>query len=136
MERAKAALSTAGFVYRHVRGLDIFRDGAESRVRDSVHILFAGERMTSEELLPNPLMEDSVHGPRFRVLSLEALVRTKLVAFREKDRTHLIDLWELGLIDQSWVDRYPPELGDRLKNLLDTADENSSLSYRTREIED
>src|SRR5947209_5833940 len=51
LEAAKEALRREGFVYRHVRGLDIFRDGAESRVRDSVHILFAGERMTGDEIL-------------------------------------------------------------------------------------
>jgi len=47
-------------------------------------------------------------------------VRIKLTAFRDKDRTHLRDLLEVGLLDQSWVIRFPPELGARLQLLIDT----------------
>jgi hypothetical protein len=51
------------------------------------------------------------------VLSLDALVRVKLTAFRTRDRMHLLDMLELGLIDASWFDRLSPvglnDLGDR-----------------------
>lgn len=56
----------------------------------------------------------------FRVLSLEALVRVKLPAYRDKDRVHLRDMIEVGLIDDSWLERLTPELSGRLKSLLDT----------------
>src|ERR1051325_6905647 len=134
LDEAVAALGREGFVYRHVRGLDIFRDGAESRVRDSIHVMFAGERMTGEDIVPNPGIEESEQADEYRVLNLEALVRTKLVADREKDHLHLQDMFEAGLIDESWVNRYPPELADRLRKVLETADDNASLSYRSREI--
>jgi hypothetical protein len=55
----------------------------------------------------------------FRVLALEALVRIKLTGFRDKDRVHLRDLIELGLIDGTWVARLPETLADRLRSLLE-----------------
>jgi hypothetical protein len=44
----------------------------------------------------------------------------KLTAFRDKDRTHLRDLIEVGLVDETWVGRLPQELKERLQTLLDT----------------
>jgi hypothetical protein len=118
-EQAKAVLERAGFVYWQTRGLDIFRDGPDSSVRDSVHVLFASEKLTGEELVANPGIEESERGAGFRVLTLEALVRTKLNAWRLKDQVHLQDMLEVGLIDESWVGRFPPELGERLQQLID-----------------
>src|SRR6185503_5345913 len=40
-----AAVTTAGFVYRHVGGVDMFLDGPEAKARDAVHVLFAGEKV-------------------------------------------------------------------------------------------
>src|SRR2546425_335651 len=40
---ATAALAAAGFVYRHVKGIDMFLDGPTAKARDGVHIVFAGE---------------------------------------------------------------------------------------------
>jgi hypothetical protein len=54
------------------------------------------------------------------VLSLDALVRMKLTSFRDKDRTHIRDLIDVGLVDESWLNRLPGELALRLKRLLDT----------------
>ena len=133
LDAAKNALVRAGFVYRHVRGLDILRDGPESSMRDSVNIVFAGEKHAGDEAVANPDVEESEQGDQYRITSLEALVRMKLNSWRLKDRVHLQDMWEVGLIGESWVSRFPPELGTRLRNLIDTAEENSSLSYRSRE---
>ena len=54
------------------------------------------------------------------MLSLEALVRIKLTAFRDKDRVHLRDLIEVGLVDAGWLGRLPLAHAERLKSLLDT----------------
>jgi hypothetical protein len=43
----------------------------------------------------------------------------KLTSFRDKDRMHLRDMIDVELIDASWLDRLPPELAPRLKELLD-----------------
>ena len=56
------------------------------------------------------------------MLDLEALVRTKLVADRRKDQTHLLDMIGVGLIDGSWPARFPPPRGPRLQTLLDDPD--------------
>jgi hypothetical protein len=45
--------------------------------------------------------------------------RMKLTSFCDKDRMHLRDLLEVGLIDATWRERFPPELAARLQELLD-----------------
>jgi hypothetical protein len=121
-ERAKRAMEAAGFVYRHVAGLDAFLDGPDAKARDGVHVVFAQERVRPDSAAVNPDVSESEAGPNFQVLSLEALVLTKLAEFRRKDQVHLLDLIGVGLIDDSWPARYPPELAARLKSLLDNPD--------------
>ncbi len=58
----------------------------------------------------------------FRVVALESLVRMKLTSFRDKDRMHLRDFLEVGLIDANWIERFSPELAARLQDLVDTPD--------------
>ncbi len=120
LEAASAALAAAGFVRRHTAGVDLFLDGPEAKARDAVHLVFAGEKVRADELLPNPDVTESEPADHFRVLSLPALVQIKLTAFRDKDRTHLRDLLEFGLIDASWCRRLPPELAARLQGLIDS----------------
>lgn len=116
---ATAALAAAGFVYRHVKSLDIFLDGANASARDAVHVVFAGEKVRPENPVVAPDVSESEQAESFRLVTLEALVRMKLTAFRDKDRTHLRDLLEIGLIDAAWCDRLPSMLGARLKELVD-----------------
>ena len=122
LDAVKTALLAAGFDYKHTAGLDLFLDGPSATARDAVHIIFAGEKVRPEELLPNPDVTESVPSDQFRVLDLEALVRIKLTSFRDKDRTHLRDLLDVGLIDGNWCWRYPAELAARLQSLIDTPD--------------
>ena len=53
------------------------------------------------------------------MISLEGIVRMKLIAYRRKDQVHLLDLIGVGQIDASWPARFTPELGARLQILLD-----------------
>jgi len=39
-----------------------------------------------------------------------------------KDKVHLLDLLDVGLIDEGWCGRLPPELAARLKELLESPD--------------
>ncbi|HEY1190105.1 MAG TPA: hypothetical protein VGE74_20820 [Gemmata sp.] len=119
---AKAALEAVGFVYRHAASIDMFLDGTGALARDAVHIVFASEKVREEHLTPAPDVDESEPGGSFRVAALGALVRMKLNANRDKDRTHLRDLIEVGLIDATWVACFPGELGARLQHLLDTPD--------------
>jgi hypothetical protein len=120
LELIKVALGGAGFVYRHSSGLDLFLDGPDAKARDAVQLIFAGEKVRPDEPLSNPEVADSEVAGSMRVLSLPALVQIKLTAFRDKDRTHLRDLIDVGLIDETWPDRYPPELAQRLRGILET----------------
>lgn len=119
LNAAQAALEGVGFVFRRVGDMELFLDGVNAKVRDAVHVVFAGEKVRPEEALPNPDVTESQRAAYFRVLSLEALVRIKLTAFRIKDRMHLLDMLDIGLIDASWGNRYPPELAARLQALID-----------------
>lgn len=119
---AKAALEAVGFVYRSAANLDIFLDGAGASPRQGVHLVYANEVVRPGEPAANPDVEQSVPMGSFHVLALEALVRIKLTAFRDKDRTHIRDLMSIGLIDRSWPGRLPPVLAERLQPLLDTPD--------------
>ncbi|MEO6437357.1 MAG: hypothetical protein ABIP55_16560 [Tepidisphaeraceae bacterium] len=115
----KTAMESAGFVHRHAAGIDVFLDGPNAKPREAVHIVFAGEKVKPHESAANPDVTQSHDTGVFRVLELEALVRIKLTANRDKDRTHLRDLIEVGLIDRSWIGRFPGDLGSRLKDMLD-----------------
>jgi hypothetical protein len=67
-------------------------------------------------------MTETEEGAAFRVLSPEALVRMKLVAFRLKDQVHLQDMIRVGLIDHTWPERFIPVLADRLRQTLANPD--------------
>jgi hypothetical protein len=115
---ARSALEAVGFVYRHSAGVDMFLDGADAKARDAVHVLFAGEKVRAEYPEPTPDVEPHDLDPPFRVLPLESLVRMKLTSFRLKDQVHIQDLIGVGLIDETWPDRLPPELANRLRTIL------------------
>jgi hypothetical protein len=119
LDRAKEALATAGFVYRHVKSVDMFLDGPDAKARDAVHIVFADEKVRPEYDAPAPTVHESETGPPFRLLTLDALVRMKLTSFRDKDRVHIRDLMEVGLIDQSWLGKLLVPLASRLQELID-----------------
>jgi hypothetical protein len=113
------AMVKAGFVHRHAASLDMFLDGPSASPREAVHIVFAAEKVRAEHSGPAPDITESEATESFRLVSLPALVRMKLTSFRDKDRTHLRDLIEVGLVDATWVSRMPETLGLKLKELLD-----------------
>ena len=115
----RVALESAGFEYHHVYGVDCFIDGPNGRPSEGVHLLFAGEKLKPSDLQELPNLEDSERGNEFQVISLEGIVRMKLIAYRRKDQVHLLDLIGVGQIDASWPARFTPELGARLQILLD-----------------
>jgi hypothetical protein len=46
----------------------------------------------------------------------------KLTSFRDKDRMHLREFIDIGLVDSTWPTQFPHELGSRLQSLLDDPD--------------
>ncbi|MBX3452299.1 MAG: hypothetical protein KF777_22275 [Planctomycetaceae bacterium] len=122
LDAARVAMENAGFVYRHSAGIDFFLDGPDGKFRSAVHIIKAGEPVKSADLFPAPSLDESVPGDEFQLVTFEALVRMKLVANRIKDKTHLMDMIDVGLIDASWPAKYPEPLASRLQELLDNPD--------------
>jgi hypothetical protein len=122
VDRAKTALAAVGFVFRHVKSVDMFLDSPDAKVRDAIHIVFAGEKVSTDYVAAAPdVAEADTSGP-FHVVDLEPLVGMKLTSFRLKDRVHLLDMINVGLIDESWPARFSQELAARLQSLLDNPD--------------
>jgi hypothetical protein len=125
MDRARAALESAGFVHRRVASLgkaaamDVFLDGPDAKVREAIHILWAGEKAVPDAIEPTPELGLTERGDGFELIPLDDLVRMKLTSFRDKDRMHLRDLLSVGLLDESWPARFPGLLAERLRMILD-----------------
>ena len=107
-----------GFIFANAYGVDFFLDGPNCKPSEGVHLLYAGEKVKETDPVPTPSLSESERGAAFQVVSLEALVRMKLVAFRRKDQVHLQDMTRLGLIDATWPDRFPPILASRLREII------------------
>lgn len=124
-EKIRSALENAGFVYRQVSALgragrmDLFLESAGGKARDAIHIVWAGEKITKDSPEPSPDPAGSEESGGFALVSLESLVRMKLSAFRDKDRMHLRDLLEVGLVDKDWMAALPPSLAERFRIILD-----------------
>jgi hypothetical protein len=110
-------------VHRKAAGIDLFLDNEGASPRDAVHVIFADEKVRAREPVANPDVSESTRMGAVRVLGLEALVRIKLRAFRRKDQVHILDLISIGLVDAGWLKRFPPELSDRLQELLDSPED-------------
>ena len=120
--RVIEVLQSVGFVHQNVSGIDLFLDGSEGSVRSAIHIIFAEEKVRPGHPIPAPDVTESEAGPEYTVATLDALVRMKLTSFRLKDQVHLLDLLDVGLIDEGWCGRFPPELGARLREIIDVQD--------------
>jgi hypothetical protein len=118
----KAAMEAAGFFHRQTSGVDMFVEEPAASARDAVHVVLAGQRVRPDDFEPNPDVEPSERATDFRTVQLPTLVRMKLNLFRDKDRVHLRDMISVGLVDESWLDRFPEGLRERLKKLLDDPD--------------
>ncbi|MFM9064260.1 MAG: hypothetical protein ACKOOI_14705 [Pirellula sp.] len=113
----KQAMIAAGFHHRNVSDLDMFVEHPEASARDAVHVVLVGKIERAGDN-PNPDIEPVTRANDFQTVRLETLVFMKLNANRRKDQVHLLDLLSLGLIDQTWPDKYPEPLRSRLIELL------------------
>src|SRR5437667_3306502 len=67
LDAAAAALAQAGFVRRHVAGIDLFLDGPGAKARDALHVVFAGEEVRPAHVVPAPDVTESEPAGAFRV---------------------------------------------------------------------
>ena len=118
-EKIKEVLEKEGFIYKHITGVDLFLEEKGSKARDSIHLVYAGEKVMPEYIAPAPDVSESEYlSPLMRVISLEALVRMKLTSFRLQDQVHLMDLNDAGLINANLVSNLPPPFAKKLKALI------------------
>jgi hypothetical protein len=118
LKRAVAALEAVGFVHSFTFGINIFVDGPQGKAREAVRILFAGEHVKPADAAPAPELTAAQMLDGYRIVDLDRLITMKLTAYRDKDRTHLRDMIDVGLIDAATVERVPPVLRPRLEELL------------------
>ena len=123
LEQVKQVMAANGYHYRKAAGLDMFLEGKDDSVRSAIYIVLANCMVKQDDFEPNPDVEPVEYGDGIRILPLERLVRMKLNSFRLKDRVHLLDMIEVGLLDESWVAKFPKPLGDRLKSLIQNPDQ-------------
>lgn len=119
LDAATRALEGAGFVRRHVAAIDIFLDGPDAKARDTVHVVFANEKVRPEYVTEAPDVDEAEVDPNFRLLRLEAVVRMELTSFSIEGRMHLRDLIDVGLVDENWYARLPAPLAERLRELVE-----------------
>ena len=97
----------------------MFLDRTDPNPRHAVHLVWAGERVRPEYLLPSPNVEESeAFEPGKNVVSLAGLVRMKLMSNRDQDRVHLRDMIDVGLVGRKLLAGLPSELAVRLEALL------------------
>ena len=114
------ALQAAGFAKEQSFGVTMFLDGPNAKPNESIHLLFAGEKVKDGDPLAAPQIVTADDPAGFRVLTFESLVQMKLLSNRDKDRTHIRDMIGVGLVDQTWLSKLPPILAARLKAILDS----------------
>lgn len=119
LEQAKHVMEQHGFHHRKADGQDMFFEGREDSVRFAIHVVLANQMVRQDDFEPNPDVEPSEFGAGIRTLPLERLVRMKLNSFRLKDRVHLLDMIDVGLINASWIQKFPPTLSERLRSLIE-----------------
>lgn len=129
MDAIITVMAGGGFIHRSASILggkgriEMFLDGPGAKARDGVHLIFSGEKVNPDSLEPSPdVAEIDDSHEDFRLIDLDALITMKLTSYRRKDQVHLLDMVEIGMLDESWLPRVPISLRDRLQALLDDPD--------------
>jgi len=103
--------------------MDMFLEGKDDSVRYAINVVLANRMVKKDDYESNPDVEPSKYGDGIRTLPLARLVRMKLNSFRLKDRVHLLDMIDVGLLDESWIAKFPKPLGERLRLLIEDPDQ-------------
>ena len=118
LPRIAEAVRSIGLVHRHVAGVDMLVDAIAPKARSGVHLLFAGEKVRSTDLEPVPGISDpGIDDHGILVTSIASIVRMKLTSFRQRDKTHIIDMDSVGLITPEIEAGLPDALRERLRQV-------------------
>jgi hypothetical protein len=119
LPQARGAALTVGMDYFEVMGVGMFLDREDPNPRHAVHLVWAGEKVRPNYAVASPEVDQcQVLSEGIRVVSLEGLVRMKLMSDRDQDRVHLRDMIDVGLVDRDLLSRLPKVLSERLERLL------------------
>jgi hypothetical protein len=122
LPRARAAALTADMDYFEMLGVGMFLERSNPNPRLAVHLVWAGEKVRPEYELPSPPIDERQElSPGLPVVSLAGLVQMKLLSYRDRDRVHLTDMIEVGLVGREMLEGLTPELKRRLEGLLSEA---------------
>jgi hypothetical protein len=123
LDRIKEVAQRSGFTFRHAAGVDMLLPPGETQARNAVHLVFSGEKVRSNQVVPNPPLRPehlSVHGVEVAVISVFDLVQMKLSNNRDIDRVHVRDLDSVGLVTAEVQRALPPALQVRLEEIRGT----------------
>jgi hypothetical protein len=118
----KEAMARGGFHFRETASVPMFVEHPDGSAKDAVHVVLTGEMIRLNDFEANPDLSSVTRAGDFQTLSFESLVRMKLNSFRDKDRVHIRDMISVGLLDDSWPQKFPEPLRGRLQSLLDDPD--------------
>ena len=133
LDLATIAMESAGFVRDSVMDVIVFLDGPDGKPSQGIHVLLAERKVRDGYSTATPRIDQAVDIEGRSIVELAALVEMKLNSFRDKDRTHLRDMIQIGLIDSTWPVRFAKTLGDRLQELLHSQ-EAFALDHRIEEV--
>ena len=122
LDRATQVLTKVGFVRDLVMDVIVFLDGPDGKPSQGIHILAAGRKVKESYVSATPKVAQASVIEGKRIVELIELVRMKLNSYKRKDQTHLLDMIQVGLIDETWPSRFESELGERLQTLIDDPD--------------
>lgn len=118
LPRISEAVRQLGLVHRHVAGVDMLVDVEAPKARSGVHLLFAGERVRPADLEPVPALSDpGVDEGGVLVTSIASIVRMKLISYRQRDKTHIVDMDSVGLITPEIEAGLSDPLRERLERI-------------------
>lgn len=123
LARATEALESVGFVRDVMMGTIVFLDGTNGKPSQGLHILLADRKVKPEYASPAPRVDQAIELNDKQIIELPALVEMKLNSYRDKDRTHVRDMIQVGLVDSTWPSRFPAPLAERLQALLDNPED-------------
>ncbi len=117
--RISEAVHAIGLEYRHVAGVDMLVDAAAPSASSAVHLVFIREKVRPQYSAAVPDFSEPATVAENGILlaPVADLVKMKLTSFRQRDKTHLIDLDSVGLITPMVEAGLPDELRDRLRRL-------------------
>ena len=123
LPRVVAIAEEHGFRFRHSAGIDMLLFGDTTSARNTVHFLYAGEKVKATQLESHPGIDPvraGLHGQDFWVIPVLDLVRMKLSSYRDKDRVHVRGMDAAGLITREVESRLSEQLIARLRNVRET----------------